>query len=378
MLFSVGRRADMTVGDIRQSIEEWAPRAIAFERDNTGLQCGDPAAVVRGVLVALDPTEEIAREAKRRNANLVVTHHPLLFHPARSVTPADEAGRELRLLQRSDIALVSAHTNLDFSRGGTSFALAGRLGLEEITFLHQPYRVTKKIVTFAPLRDAERIAAAMAEAGAGVIGNYDHCSFSVEGTGSFRGNDASSPAVGRKGSLEQVREVRLEMVVPSWKVDPVVSALRAAHPYEEVAYDVYPTETPSTDWGMGVIGSLRRTVRLERFLQTVKRSLGTRGLRFTGRPGTPVRRVAACGGSGADLLPEAISRGADVFVTADVKYHSFRDAGGSIALVDAGHFETEFPVVEAIVARLSTVIRARGERIPVRAARRQETPVRCM
>jgi dinuclear metal center YbgI/SA1388 family protein len=378
MPFFVGHRTGMTVGDVQQSIEAWAPREIAFEGDNTGLQCGDPAAPVRGILVALDPTEEVALEAQRTNANVIVTHHPLLFHPARSVTPQDGVGRILRLLLKADGALVSAHTNLDFARGGTSFALAEKLGLREIAFLHQPHRITKKIVTFVPLRDAERVAAAMADAGAGIIGNYDYCSFSVEGIGRFRGNEASSPAVGRKGSLEQVQEVRLEMVVPSWNVSRVVDAMRAAHPYEEVAYDVYPTENRSNDYGMGVVGKLPRPVRLETFLRTIKRVLGTQGLRFTGRPGGLVQGVAACGGSGADLLAEAVRHGADVFVTADVKYHSFRDATGSIALVDAGHFETEFPVVDAIVKHLTTVIRGRGERIPVRAARRQMTPVQSM
>jgi dinuclear metal center YbgI/SA1388 family protein len=378
MLFFVGRRTGMTVGDVQQSIEAWAPREIAFERDNTGLQCGDPAAVVRGILVALDPTEEVVLEAQRINANVVITHHPLLFHPARSVTPQDEVGRVLRLLLKADSALVSAHTNLDFARGGTSFALAEKLGLQKIAFLHQPHRITKKIVTFVPLRDAERVAAAMAEAGAGIIGNYDYCSFSIEGTGRFRGSEVSSPTIGRKGSLEQVQEVRLEMVVPSWNVNRVVEAMRGAHPYEEVAYDVYTTENRSNDYGMGVLGTLPRPVRLETFLRTLKRVLGTHGLRFTGRPGASVQRVAACGGSGADLLPEAVRRGAEVFVTADVKYHSFRDAAGLIVLVDAGHFETEFPVVDAMVKRLTTVIRGRGERIPVRAARRQMTPVQSM
>ena len=358
----------MRISDIRKIIESWAPPEIALERDSVGLQVGNPAASVRGILVALDPTEAVVAQARRKGANLIVTHHPLLFRPLRSVTPSSPEGRCLRSLVKHDIAMIAAHTNLDFTRGGTSFALADVLGLTNVAFLHQPYRITKKIVTFVPEADADRVADAMAEAGAGTIGNYEHCSFRIEGTGTFRGNALSSPRAGSRGVLERVREVRLEMVVPSWNVDAVVKALRASHPYEEVAYEVYPTENRSEDHGMGVIGELPRPVRLAVFLGRARRQLRAGGLRFAGDPRQVIRRVAVCGGSGAELIPEAERRGADVILTADVKYHAFHLATQRLAVVDAGHFETELPVVGVLVRRLRDALRARDARTRVSAA----------
>jgi dinuclear metal center YbgI/SA1388 family protein len=366
----------VTVKDVHEVMSGWAPPAIAWDRDNVGLQYGDPKTRVRGILVALDPSRASVLEAGARGANLLVTHHPLLFRPLRSVTPTSAAGRCLEILIRRKIALYSAHTNLDFARGGTSFALAELLGLQDVTFLEHSYRVERKIVTFVPAESAERVASAMAEAGAGVIGNYDHCSFRLGGTGTFRGNEASSPTVGRKGRLEHVQEVRLEMTAPSWNVDGVLRAMRRAHPYEEVACDVYPLENISNRFGMGVVGMLPRPARLSGFLAQVKRTLGTGALRWCGSPKVMVRKIAVCGGSGGDLLESAIRAGADLFLTADVKYHAFQEASGRIALVDAGHYETEAPVVGAIVAHLRREFRRRGDRTPVHPARRIDNPVR--
>jgi dinuclear metal center YbgI/SA1388 family protein len=297
--------------------------------------------------------------------NLIITHHPLLFRPLTSAATDSRRGRVLEGLFKSDTALVAMHTNLDFVRGGTSFALASALGISTPRFLATPYRVQKKIVTFVPAADVDRVAAALARAGAGTIGNYEECSFRIEGTGTFRGNTASRPTVGRRGVLEQTPEVRLEMVVPQWSVDGVVRALRAAHPYEEVAYDIVPTENRSTNHGMGVIGTLPRRKTLRSFLRLTSHVLGTPHLRYTGSPRGQIRTVAVCGGSGGDLLDAAIAQGADAFVTADVKYHAFHEAEGRIALIDAGHYETERPVVHAIASYLRSELRAAHHRIPV-------------
>ena len=365
----------MTVRDVERCIEAWAPREIAWEDDNPGLQCGDSNTVVKGILVALDSSSDVVEEAYKRNANLIVTHHPLLFRPLRSIPTDSLRGRVIGALMRRRIALYSAHTNLDFTRGGTSFALADALKLKNTGFLHRPYRIFKKIVTFVPAEDCDRVAEAMARAGAGVIGNYDSCSFRTEGTGTFRGNESSSPRRGRRGALERVREVRLEMLAPSWKVDAVVEAMRRAHPYEEVAYDVYASEHRSGEHGMGVIGDLASPVSLRTFLGTVRRSLGTGALRYTGDVRRTIRRVAVCGGSGSDLTGEALRKGADVFVTADIKYHGFQDAPPAMALVDAGHFETELPVIPALVARLRQDLGSFPGKVPVNASRRSENPV---
>lgn len=365
----------MTVREVQEIIAAWAPPAIAWEGDNPGLQCGDPAAPVRRILVTLDVTPATVVEARRRRCDMIVSHHPLLFRPVRSVTPSTPEGRILRELIATDIALYSAHTNLDFTQGGTSFALAEALGLTATRFLETPYANQKKIVTFVPAAHADAVAAAMARAGAGRIGDYDHCSFRVEGTGTFLGNERSNPTAGRAGRLERAGEIRLEMIVPAWNVEAVVRAMRTVHPYEEVAYDVYPLETPNPAYGMGVLGVLKRPSRLLPFLRRLKRTLRTGALRWTGNPARPIRTVTLCGGSGGRLLEAAIRAGAEVFVTADVRYHTFHDAAGRIALVDAGHYETEAPVIGAIVRRLKSEIRRSGGSIDVLPAARSTNPV---
>ncbi len=365
----------MTVREVQKVVEAWAPPEIAWERDNVGLQSGQPSATVRGILVTLDVTEPVIDEAVRRRANLIISHHPLLFNRIGSVTTENETGRCLRVLVRRNINLYAAHTNLDCARGGTSFALAETLGLEGCEFLQPLDGTLRKIVTFVPPADAERVARAMSAAGAGIIGKYGECSFRVEGTGTFIGNEESRPSIGRRGVLEHVRETRLEMIAPRWMVPRVLRALTREHPYEEVACDVYPTENTSREFGMGVIGHLRRPTGLEAFLGGVKRSLGVPTLRCSGRLKGLVRSVAVCGGSGSDLVEAAIRQGAEVFVTSDVRYHVFHRARPDIVLVDAGHFETERPVIQALVNHLRRACRDRSGTVPVHAARSSTNPV---
>jgi putative NIF3 family GTP cyclohydrolase 1 type 2 len=273
------------------------------------------------------------------------------------------------------VNLVSAHTNLDFAAGGTSHALAERLGLREMRFLRTSYQLQKKLVTFVPAAAVETVARAMATAGAGVLGNYEECSFRVNGTGTFRGGEHTQPVVGRPGRLERVPEIRLEMVVPGPAVDRVVSALKATHPYEEVAYDIYPTENRSNEYGMGVIGTLQPPASLRSFLGSVRKTLGIPHLRFCRGRSTMVRRVAVCGGNGGDLLDDAVRQDADAFVTADVSYHRFHEASGRIVLIDAGHCETESPVVTSLAERLRTAFHDRGERVRVTAATVSTNPI---
>ncbi len=366
----------MRVLDVQDIMDAWAPPSIAWEGDNVGLQVGDPEARVRGIVVSLDVTEDVIAEAGRRGANLIVSHHPLLFRPLRSVTPSNPVGRCVTALASRGIALFAAHTNLDFTRGGTSFALADALGVAGGDFLRKPYRLQSKIVTFVPPAAADAVAEAMGGAGAGRIGGYDHCSFRTEGTGAFRGGEGTRPAVGRSGRFERVREVRLEMVAPRHAVPGVVRALLGAHPYEEPAYDIVPLENVESAYGMGVIGELPRSVSLGRFLSTIRRALGARAPRFCGDPRAQVRKIAMCGGSGGELLGDAVAAGADVYVTADVKYHAYHEADGRIAIVDAGHYETEYPVVGVVAEHLRRAIAARGERTVVRTASRPTNPVR--
>jgi dinuclear metal center YbgI/SA1388 family protein len=366
----------MTVGEIQQLMEEWAPLDIAWERDNPGLQVGSPRSRVHGILVCLDVTDDVIAEARRRRANLIISHHPLLFRPLTSVTPLAGAGRQLTSLLRQDIALYSAHTNLDFASGGTSFALAARLGLRNVAVLHSPFKLDRKLVTFVPPDHAEAVATAMAAEGAGIIGNYRLCSFRAEGTGTFRGNEQSHPALGRAGKTERVREIRLEMLVPAAKVEAVVRALKKVHPYEEVAYDIYVLDNTHRGCGMGVRGTLPAPMTLGAFLGRIRRSLKIPVVRYTGDLRQRVQNIAACAGSGAELTGEAVRSGAEVFVTADIKYHGFQEFADRIAIVDAGHFETERPVVDAIVSYLQLKLERHGRYPRVLAARSLKNPVR--
>ncbi len=365
----------MKVSDVHNLMTGWAPKEIAWERDNIGLQVGDMRANVTGILVCLDCTEQVVAEASKRKANLIISHHPVMFRPPKSITPADEIGRVIRALIENDINLYSAHTNLDFTRGGTSFAIAEAIGLENVEFLHQSYQVDRKIVTFVPAQFVEKVRSAMSDAGAGVIGNYDQCSYGTTGTGSFRGNKNSKPAVGKKRTFESVEEVRLEMIVKQWDVTGVVKALKASHPYEEIAYDVYPLQNTSSDFGMGIIGSLRSPMKLDPFLNLVKKQLDAEMLRRTEGRSKMVERVAACGGAGGELVDSAIAQHADVFITADVRYHDFHHANRQIVLIDAGHFETEHLVINAVVNKLNTEIGKLRQKIPVLASRISTNPI---
>jgi dinuclear metal center YbgI/SA1388 family protein len=355
----------MRVRDIQKVIEAWAPRETAWEGDNVGLQVGSGDQKVQRILVALEITPQILSEARRKKVDLIITHHPLLFHPLRSVTDATDSGKLVQEIVRNGISVYSAHTNLDSVRNGVSFVLAERLGLTEVDFLQRSSSGMKKIVVFVPPDHAEAVAEEMSSAGAGVIGDYDRCSFRINGTGTFQPRAGASPFAGTVGALQNVPEVRLEMLVPIWRLQDVIQKMIEAHPYEEVAYDVYPLENQSGDSGSGAVGNLKQAVSLRQFLSRIKSSLEIRSLRFSGDLALEVRRVAVCGGAGGSLLPTAIREGADVFVTADVKYHTFQDARDKIAVVDGGHYETERPVLEAVVNRLRKAIKEKGEKVEV-------------
>ena len=336
-----------TLHEIARALEAWAPPATAQSYDNVGLQVGDPEREVSRAVVALDLTPAVVEEARRLDATLVVTHHPLIFRPLKRVTAQGWSGALALRLAEAGIALYSIHTNLDAAPGGVSFALAEQLGLGDVRFLDRFEETLYKLATFVPPEQADAVRAALAEAGAGRIGAYDACAFAVEGTGYFRPGAGADPAIGTAGGpLEAVREVRLEVEVDRWALDAVLAALAAAHPYETPAYDVYPVRQRGTHAGLGAVGRLERPETLAAFLRRVAERLGARGLRYTGDPNAAVRTVAVCGGSGSDFIPQALRAGADAYVTADVTYHKFfdvLDASGRprMALIDAGHYETE-------------------------------------
>jgi dinuclear metal center YbgI/SA1388 family protein len=356
-------------------IESWAPPAIAWERDNVGLLVGSPDAKVGKILVCLDATQAVVREAVSARAGLIVSHHPLIFKPLSRVDPCTRTGGIVGSLLRAGIGLYAAHTNYDFTAGGVSHTLAGRLGLREVSPLAPLEDTRVKIAVFVPSTHAGGVMQAMASAGAGTIGKYESCSFTTEGTGSFLPGPGSNPVHGSRGKFERVSETRLEMECPSWLAGPVVRAMKAAHPYDEVAFDVYPLKNADRDAGMGAIGDLPRGMELRAFLRSVKTRLGSRALRFSGPRRRRIRKVAVCGGSGSDLLGDAVRAGADAFVTADVRYHAFQEFEDRIVLVDAGHYETEHPAVGVMARYLRTRPRVKKERVAVIESRSGGNPV---
>jgi dinuclear metal center YbgI/SA1388 family protein len=365
----------MILADIEKFFEEWAPRWTAWERDNVGIQVGRRAKKISKLLLALDVTPEIVEEAIAGKFDLIVTHHPLLFRPPSSISDSDNVGATVLSLAERGIALFSAHTNLDAAQGGVSFALAQTLGVAKPSFLVPLKGTLLKIAVFVPERHADIVAAAMAGSGAGIIGEYQSCSFRTTGKGTFRGSQHSKPAVGNPLQLEEAPEVRLEMIVPRAHVNAVIAAMKSAHPYEEVAYDLYPLENGNPNVGMGAIGNLSKPMTLRTFLVFVKKALSSSSVRFSESPHQSIKRVAVCGGSGSELLEDAIREQADVFVTADVRYHTFQSASGRIALVDAGHYETEHVVLNSIADRLRSFAQTRKQKLVVTITKQSTNPI---
>jgi len=250
------------------------------------------------------------------------------------------------------LQLYSAHTNLDFTKDGVSFQLAKKIGLKDQKFLLNLTSNQNKISVYVPVKFADKVADAMHNAGAGISGEYSNCSFRSSGTGYFKGSEKSNPRFGVKGNLEKVEEIKIEVLVNSFDVNKVVAAMKQAHPYEEVAYDIYPIINENVNYGMGVIGSLDNELSEKQFLNLISKSIKIKNFRFAKGSKQKIKTVAVCGGSGSDLLDTAIKSGADAFITADIKYHTFQDAEFKILLVDAGHFETEIHSLDEIKKRL--------------------------
>lgn len=352
----------ITVADIHRVIEDWAPSATAQSYDNVGLLVGRMSRTVTKVLVALDVTPQVVDEAIGQEVDCLLVHHPLIFKPLKRLTDDTlESSLALRLAE-AGIALYVAHTNLDAARDGVSFQLARDLGVEQPEFLSTLPESIVKVAVFCPVDSAEKVREAMFAAGAGRIGAYSECSFSSAGSGTFKPEDGTNPHIGSAGGpREQVSEIRMEMEVARWNLGAVVAAMNQAHRYEEVAYDVIPVEQTYRDAGIGAVGDLPQVVSLGAFLDTVAKALDNPALRIVGDTEMPVRRVAVCGGSGSDFIGLAIRSGADVYVTADITYHRYfevldREGSPRMALVNAGHFETERCTEDLLVDRLTPLL----------------------
>ena len=356
--------AHETVGDWLALVDDLYPSAQAASWDNVGLQVGDPAWPVERVLVSLDVTAAVVEEAADGPPTLVLAHHPLLFRPLSSLTPATASGRTALLAARASVAVAAAHTNLDVSRdgAGTSDPIARVLDLSQVrpltTELREGGRL--KLTTFVPPEAVDAVLDAVSAAGAGRIGEYERCSFRVKGVGTFRPLAGADPYSGTVGVDAAEEEYRLEVELPRRAAGGVVRALVDAHPYEEVAYDLFPM-VDGAEVGFGVIGRLPAPTPLSEVAATIERALPAPHLRYAGDPDRPVDVVAAVGGAGDQLLPAALAAGADVYVTGDLRHHVTLDAlEQGLALIDAGHHATEAAAMPAWLERLRAAAGRRG------------------
>jgi dinuclear metal center YbgI/SA1388 family protein len=331
----------MKINDVINSLEEFAPLKLQEDYDNSGLITGNREWEVKCVLCTLDVTEEVIEEAIRLDANLIISHHPLIFQGLKSVTGKTFTERILINAIKNDISIYSAHTNMDNVFNGVNKIISDKLGLNDCRILKPLPNNLFKIVTFAPVNEAEKVREALFKAGAGHIGNYDSCSFNTEGLGTFRGNENTNPFVGEKGQLHFEKEIRIETIVPKEILHPVISAMIKAHPYEEAAYDIYPLENNYPIAGAGMIGKLNSRLKPDEFLELLKNIFKTPVIKYSGDDTKFIEKVAVCGGSGSFLLGEAIKHKADAFVTGDVKYHHFFDAEKRLLYCDIGHYESE-------------------------------------
>lgn len=359
----------LTVREVQAALEEVAPPALAESWDNVGLQVGEAAQAVATVLVALDATPAVLAQAAAHGAELIITHHPLLFSGVTRLIEEGGQGSLLRRLVREGRSLLALHTNLDSAPAGLNTYVAARLGVRDTRpLVPSVARPLRKLVAYVPETHVDAVRTAICEAGAGHIGRYADCTFAAPGTGTFRPGADTSPFIGTPGTLERVPEIRLETVVPRARERAVLDALFASHPYEEVAFDLLPLENAWPDAGLGRIGTLEAPTTAEAFLGTVRRVLGTDRLALVGNPHQPVRTVALCTGAGGEYAEDAHRAGADLYLTGEVKHHQAllaRTRG--LAVIDAGHFATERPAVELLadflLARFPalTVIRAEEE-----------------
>jgi len=331
----------MLVKEIIAEIESFAPPALKEDYDNVGLLVGSADDEVKGVLITLDVTEDVIEEATENDCNLIVAHHPLIFRGLKNITDKNATGRIIIKAIRNNIAIFAGHTNVDAVYEGVSGRMAEKIGLMNTSVLSPQKDKLLKLVTFVPLDYAGKVREAIFRAGAGVIGNYDSCSYNLTGSGTFRAGENTDPFTGEKGEMHFEQEVRIETVLPGFLKRKVVAEMIEAHPYEEVAYDLYPLENEWAMRGFGIVGELEKPVPEAEFLSFLKMTFNAGCIRHTAFLNRPVKKVALCGGSGSELLGNALGAGADIFITADFKYHQFFDAENRILIADIGHFESE-------------------------------------
>ncbi|GAB6011878.1 Nif3-like dinuclear metal center hexameric protein [Viscerimonas tarda] len=331
----------MKVKDILHVIEQLAPLALQESYDNSGIQVGDSNQEARAALLCIDVTEDVVDEAIALGCNLIISHHPLAFRPFKSLTGKNYVERCLIKACKHDIVIYAAHTSLDNACDGINRYLAQLLNLQQIRILAPQSKSLLKLVTFVPYGHVSALRAALFNAGAGNIGNYDCCSYSASGEGTFRAGEGANPFCGETGEIHTEPEYRLEVILPAFRKTEVMQALIAVHPYEEPAYDFYALENDWIQAGSGVVGSLPEPMEEEDFLYILKDTLRLNVLQHSRNIGKMVQDVAICSGSGSFLIPQAIKYGADIFITGEAKYNDYYDVEDKIILATVGHYESE-------------------------------------
>jgi len=331
----------MKITDLTSFLESIAPLAYQESYDNSGLIVGNPEAEITKALISLDCTEAVIKEAIREKCDIVISHHPIVFKGLKKFNGKNYVERAVIKAIKNDIALYAIHTNLDHINTGVNKKICDKLGLINTRILSPKESLLKKLVVFVPVSHKEEIKNVLFSAGAGQIGNYTECSFETVGNGNYKANEKANPFLGEKNTRHTEAEVRIEVVFSADKENKLIKAMLGVHPYEEVSYDIISLNNTFADVGAGMIGELENAVEEIDFLKSVKNNMNAVVIRHTQLLNKLVKKVAVCGGSGSFLLQNAIRAGADVFITADFKYHEFFDAEGKIVIADIGHFESE-------------------------------------
>lgn len=339
----------MKISDIIKCLEDFAPAALQEDYDNAGLIVGNTIDECKGVLVTLDVTEKIIAEAQKKKCNLIVAHHPIIFKSLKKINGKNYVERTIIAAIKNNVAIYAIHTNLDNVLNGVNYKIAQKLQLQNIQVLSSKKNSLKKLVTFSPIDYAEEIRNVLFKTGAGTIGKYSECSYNIEGWGTFKANENTKPFVGKKGTRHTENETRIEVIFPDHLQQKMIQNLKAAHPYEEVAYDIYFLANERNDIGSGIIGNLHKAISEEELLTRLKKEFKLTVIRHTFFLHKKITKVALCGGAGSFLIDAAKEAGAQAFITSDLKYHEFFDADKMIFLADIGHFESEQFTVELLV-----------------------------
>jgi dinuclear metal center YbgI/SA1388 family protein len=341
------------IKEVVQYLENIAPPAYQESYDNSGLLTGDQNLEVSAILISLDCTEEIVEEAIKKKCNLIIAHHPIIFKGLKSITGKNYIERTIIKAIKHDISIYSIHTNLDNIHTGVNKKICDIIGLKNTKILQPKKNILEKLVVFVPSENTDAVTKALNDAGAGTIGKYKNCSFRTKGTGTFEPTEDADPYIGEQSKLEQVEENRIEVIFPAYLQKKILQAMWQAHPYEEVAYYLQSLENENQEVGSGMIGELDKEMDEKKFLLFLKEKMNLNIIKHTPLLNKEIKKVAVCGGAGSFLLPSAIRQGADIFITADFKYHEYFDADRNLIIADIGHYESEIYTKDLVCELLS-------------------------